>query len=121
MMTMNDGLSHAQLEQWTAAAVSLADALGKLDQNLGGTNNSSQASIHAGGVTNGIALGAAIGAVVFVVLAIVGGMLAFQSLRSELIADQKASLEREQAWLSVWSAKVESVRAELRAEREKQP
>lgn len=117
---MNDHLSNAELERWTEAAVSLAEALGKFEQNLGGTNNSSQASINAGGITGGIAVGLAAGAVVFVVLATIAGMLAFQSLRAELVADQKASLEREQAWLSVWGHKVESVRAELRAERESQ-
>lgn len=118
---MTERPSGDELMRWTDAAVSLAEALGKLDQNLGGTNNSSQASITAGGVTNGIALGTAVGSFVFVLLAIVAGMLAFQSLRAELVADQKAQLEREQAWLSVWSAKVESVRAELRAEKEKVP
>lgn len=83
--------------------------------------SNSQASINAGSITNGLALGFAVGSFAFVILAIIGAMLAFQSLRAEVVADQKAALEREQAWQSVWNSRVESAIAKLRAEKEQKP
>lgn len=91
--------------------------LDKLEKGI--LSGNASVNVNFGGISQWASLILSISLAVLLILSHFWWMLQYQALRSEMAESQRDAMDRQQSWVGVWAQKVESLRAELRAEREK--
>lgn len=91
--------------------------LDKLEKGI--LSGNASVNVNFGGISQWASLILSISIAVLLILSHFWWMLQHQALRSEMAEAQRDAMDRQQSWIGVWAQKVESLRAELRAEREK--